>query len=183
MKKYGFGALTLGASLMWVAVAVSQPPGEGEDRPEGGVESPRDVFRGPPGPPPDRRPGGPRRRGEGGPPPRPHGGSPGGPPGPFELGRVLPPHFCDELDLTAEQRDELSKLEREVKERLNTLLTDEQKERLASIGPPPAPRRGPDGPPGARGRGRPGRPPAERRGPPGPPRPERGPPNEVEDDF
>jgi Spy/CpxP family protein refolding chaperone len=98
-------------------------------------------------------------------------GGPGGPPrdGPgapphFELGRVLPPHARDELELAEDQQEAIAKLEKQVKERLTKILTAEQAKRLEHL-PPPVPtgppRRGPggrDGPP----RGGPG-------GPGGPP--------------
>lgn len=80
-------------------------------------------------------------RGGGGPPP-------GGPPR-FELGRVLPPPLVEQLDLTREQQAEITKLEKEVKERLTKLLTAEQKKKVEEFRP-----RGPGGPP----RGGPDRP-------------------------
>jgi hypothetical protein len=77
------------------------------------------------------------------------GGPPGGPPR-FELGRVLPPFAREELNLTKDQEEEIAKLEKEVKERLEKILTADQKKRLENLrprgpgGPPPG---GPDGPP------------------------------------
>jgi hypothetical protein len=82
------------------------------------------------------------------------GGPPGGPPR-FELGRVLPPFARDELELTREQADEIAKLEKEVKQRLEKILTAEQKKRLENLRP-----RGPGGPGGPS----PGGP--EKKGPP-----------------
>jgi hypothetical protein len=89
-------------------------------------------------PPPDGPPGG--------------GKGPGGPPR-FELGRVLPPPLMEQLDLTAEQKEQLTALEKEVKERLNKILTAEQKKKVEDFRP-----RGPGGPGGPGGFGGPGGP-------------------------
>jgi len=75
--------------------------------------------------------------GKGGP-----GGKKGGPPG-FAPGKVLPPFARDQLDLTAEQEKQLEELEAEVKRKLDKILTDEQKKKLANLRPP----MGKDGPP------------------------------------
>ena len=69
---------------------------------------------------------------------RPSGPPPGGPPG-FELGRVLPPHIRGELNLTTEQEKEIADLEKEVKGRLEKILTDDQKNKIKTMGPPPPP--------------------------------------------
>jgi hypothetical protein len=77
------------------------------------------------------------------------------------LGRVLPPHLRDELDLTEEQDKQLDELEKDVKDRVLKILTADQKKKLREL------RRGPGGsPPGG-----PGSPPEgdDRRGPGGPP--------------
>ena len=95
----------------------------------------------------DRRP--PRREG---PPPRLKG-----PPPPFEPGRVLPPRLRDELELTKDQEQQLAKLEKEVKERLLKILTDQQKKKLKELAQC-AGRRPPEGGPR--------RPPEEGRRPP-----------------
>ncbi len=81
--------------------------------------------------------------GKGGPP-----GKKGGPPpkGGFRLGWVLPPHVREELDLTREQEKQLAELEKEVKAKLEKILTAEQKRRIERAGPR-GPRRGPGGPP------------------------------------
>jgi hypothetical protein len=75
------------------------------------------------------------------------GGKKGGPPG-FELGRVLPPFVRDDLDLTADQERQLAALEAEVRQKLEKILTVEQRKRAAGarppFGPPPF---GKDGPP------------------------------------
>lgn len=142
MKRLWTGGLALGGVLAFVVAAASQPP---------------------------QRQGEIRNR-DNGPPPGQHHGPPPGPPGRFELGRVLPPHVRDELDLTDEQEQQVDQLEREVKDRLMEILTTEQKQKLRDLR-----RHGPGGPP-------PGRPPDGRldrggRRPGGPPsggRPERG---------
>jgi hypothetical protein len=77
------------------------------------------------------------------------GDKPGGPPR-FQLGKVLPQFVAEELDLTREQREEISKLESEVKARLEKILTDEQKKKIETLRPP-----GPGGPP--RDGGKPGK--------------------------
>ncbi len=74
--------------------------------------------------------------------PRPDGRRP---PPRFELGRVLPPHLKDELNLSAEQQKQLDKIEKEVKERVLKLLTPAQKKKLEEAirrGPPRPPRDG-----------------------------------------
>ena len=69
----------------------------------------------------------------------------------FMIGKVLPPFVVDELNLTADQKDAIAKLEKEVKERLDKILTADQKKKLETIRPP----RGPGGP--ADGKDGPGR--------------------------
>lgn len=89
-------------------------------------------------------------------------GDDNGPPGGarrFELGRVLPPFARDELDLTAEQEEKIAALEKEVKAKLERILTTEQRRKLRSIRPPMPPGGtdgGPDGGPGGEREGRPG---------------------------
>jgi hypothetical protein len=78
--------------------------------------------------------------------PPPKKGGPPPPPPRFELGRVLPPHFRDELDLTEVQEAELDELEQEVRQRVLKLLSPEQRTRLHELrrrrpGPPPGPPR------------------------------------------
>src|SRR4051794_21352532 len=67
---------------------------------------------------------------------RPPRGGPGGPPGPFEPGRVLPPPMRDQLNLTAEQQKQLDALEKDVKDRLFLILTDNQRKQLQEMRPP-----------------------------------------------
>lgn len=87
---------------------------------------------------------------------RPRGpGGAGRPPGPpgfggpnrFELGQVLPRPLIEDLNLTPAQESELAAIRDDLKDRLNGLLTDEQKKTVANfrprIGGPGAPGRGP----------------------------------------
>lgn len=80
-------------------------------------------------------------------------GKKGGPP-PFELGKVLPPFVRDDLDLTADQEKEIAALEKEVKERLEKILTADQKKKVSSLRPPrkdgPPPDGKEKGPPGGK---------------------------------
>lgn len=55
-----------------------------------------------------------------------------GPPG-YQMGKVLPPHLLEELDLTREQLDQLAELEKDVKARLGKILTEKQKRRIESL--------------------------------------------------
>jgi hypothetical protein len=145
MKRLCVGVLGLGTIIVFAAAALSQGP------------PPKDKGPGKPGEPPPRRPDGP----------------PGGPPPRFELGRVLPPHLRDELDLTDEQEKQLDELEKEVKERLLKILTAEQKKKLRDLRrtpppPPPPPPGGPGRPPAKESGREPGGPPPA----PPPPRPD-----------
>jgi Ca2+-binding EF-hand superfamily protein len=93
------------------------------------------------------------------------GGGPGGGPGGFMMGmprpgEILPPMFQQRLQLTAEQKAQLSALQKDVDGKLEQILNDDQKKQLKEIrerrpggfGPPGGgpggfgPRRG--GPPG-----------------------------------
>ncbi len=122
-----------------LSAAELRPPrprrGPGGDGPGG--DGPGD--RGPDGPR-GRRPGdGPRGAG---PPPRPPGrGFEAGPP------PLFPPFLRDDLELTDAQNQELDELQKEVRAKIEKILTPEQHKRLAEMH-----RRGPGGPP-------PGRPP------------------------
>jgi hypothetical protein len=87
-------------------------------------------------------------RGGGGPPMREKGAPPK-----FELGKILPPHIREQIELTKDQEKELADLEKLVKEKLDKLLTDEQKKKIERAGPPmggPGGGRGPGGPGGER---------------------------------
>ena len=73
----------------------------------------------------------------------------------YELGKVLPPFVREGLNLTREQEKQLAELEAEVKEKLNKILTDEQKKLIESMRPGPGGfPGGPDGPKGPDGPGR-----------------------------
>lgn len=105
------------------------------------------------------QPGPDRDRDPGPPPGRQAKGPPGGPPPRFQLGKVLPPFVMHEIDLSDEQRKQLDELEADVRERLNKILTAEQKARIQTIRPPfppppPQPRDG-DRPPPRGGERRP----------------------------
>ena len=71
----------------------------------------------------------------------------GGAKGPtFEFGRVFPPPLRAELKLTPAQEKELAAIEKDLKNQLNALLTDEQRKALApsgtgAAGPPAATRK------------------------------------------
>ncbi|MFO0909181.1 MAG: hypothetical protein U0794_12665 [Isosphaeraceae bacterium] len=140
--------------------------GPPRDRPEG-----RPGLRGPGGPPegfepqPPGGPLGPGRRGvrgqgppregpggPGGPPPRRDldgrlGGSdrPGAPPreGRPEVGRFFPPGAAEALNLSEKQAKQIAELENDVRAKLETILTAEQKRELQTIL-----ERGPGGGPG-----------------------------------
>ena len=51
------------------------------------------------------------------------------------LGKVLPPFVRDEIELTPEQEKQIADLERDVKQRLSKILTDEQKKKIESLRP------------------------------------------------
>ena len=160
-----------------------------EGPPEGRAGGPPPPPRGPGGPPPEGRAGGPPRRGPGGPPegrgPGRAGGQRGGPGGPPRgaaqpqggpaIGRVLPPFARNTLSLNADQIEKVDALEKEVKGKLESILTHEQMKQLQDemearrgAGPGGAGgRRGPGGPPlededGPPRGGRPGGPPPRR---------------------
>jgi Spy/CpxP family protein refolding chaperone len=109
--------------------------------------------------------------GEGGQRPgRRQGGGPGGAGGGMRGGdgqfHALPPFVAEQLNLTDDQKAQLEKLDKEVKAKLDNILTDEQKtklkdmrERFRSGGG-----RGPGGPGG--GQGGQGRPPGGQQRPP-----------------
>jgi hypothetical protein len=75
-------------------------------------------------------------------------GGPGGPGGPprMELGQIFPPHLMDELNLTKEQQKELESIQKELKTKLEKLLTAEQKKKIEEFRPG-----GPGGPGGEKG--------------------------------
>jgi Spy/CpxP family protein refolding chaperone len=81
--------------------------------------------------------------------------------GRFELGRVLPPFAKDQLNLTDDQQKQIADLEKDVKAKLEKILTAEQIKQLGNMRPPRG-QGGPgspggDGPPGGGRGGRGGR--------------------------
>jgi hypothetical protein len=117
-----FGCLLiLGIAVVLMAPAVGQQP---KDRPP----PPRDAKDAKDAPPPrDDRP---RDA-----PPKDRGPGDRGPLR-FELGRVLPPFVAEQLELTADQKKEIAELEKEVKAKLDKILTADQKKKLETLGPP-----------------------------------------------
>jgi hypothetical protein len=55
---------------------------------------------------------------------------------------LLPPDVQDKLDLSAEQKEQLAKLQKETQEKLLALLNDDQKKKLRELLPPSAPAAG-----------------------------------------
>jgi hypothetical protein len=72
-----------------------------------------------------------------------------GPPKGFKLGKLMPPHVREGLDLTDDQETALAALETEVKGKLERLLTDEQRRAVERLGkrPPPGGEKGKKGGP------------------------------------
>ncbi len=86
-----------------------------------------------------------------------------GPPG-FRVGKVLPPHVREAIELSEEQKKKIADLEDEVRNKLEKILTVDQVRQAESMGPPQGP---PGGPPQAKG---------GPEGPPPPPMNDDGPP-------
>ncbi|MFO0865289.1 MAG: hypothetical protein U0744_11685 [Gemmataceae bacterium] len=90
----------------------------------------------------------------------------------FQLGTVLPPHIQQELDLTDAQTQKIKALEREVRSKLEGILTPEQIQKIREIKGPPRKEGGPDGK-GPEGKGpdgkgdKKGKPPMPQRNPDG----------------
>lgn len=86
---------------------------------------------------------------------QPPGFPPGGPKGPprYKLGKLFPPFVHDELNLTPEQEKKLAEMEADVRQKLEKILTAEQKRAIENIQPP-----GPGGPGGPGGPSGPGGP-------------------------
>jgi hypothetical protein len=67
-------------------------------------------------------------------------------PPPPELGKILPPHVMETLKLTADQKKKIAELEKEVKTKLDKILTTDQKKQLEEMRrrlPPRGDRHGP----------------------------------------
>ena len=76
----------------------------------------------------------------------------------YELGKLFPPFVREGLNLSKEQEKQLADLEAEVKEKLNKILTDEQKKKVETLRPQGGPGGGGPGGPGGPGGGGPGGP-------------------------
>ena len=75
-----------------------------------------------------------------------------GPKGPprFEIGQLFPPPLMEELKLTPDQMKELDGIKRELRTKMEKLLTPEQMKKVENFRP-----RGPGGPGGPEGKGPP----------------------------
>ena len=72
----------------------------------------------------------------------------------WEPGKIIPPHIRDGLELTEEQERKIADLEKEVRGKLLSIFTEEQKRRLQELndkGPKGPPK---DGPPEKGGKGK-----------------------------
>jgi hypothetical protein len=121
MKRLLFGLMLFSAvAVLSIATGVAQPP-------DGGRPGKRDRGdgKGPPGGP----------------------GGPGGGPPRFELGKVLPPFVREELELSQDQEEQIAALEKQVKAKLEKILSAEQRRKIRSIRPPMPPGADGDGPP------------------------------------
>ena len=66
----------------------------------------------------------------------------------FVLGKLLPPHVREGIDLSDEQRKQIAELEAETRKRLEKILTPEQQARIRQLGKqPPEGKKGKKGPP------------------------------------
>jgi Spy/CpxP family protein refolding chaperone len=91
-------------------------------------------------------------------------GKKGPPPKGFVLGKLLPPHITEELELTPEQEKQLRALEQETRKKLEKILTPEQRKLIEKLGrrrPGPGPGPDDDGPPPSKGKGKGKRPPKD----------------------
>ncbi len=95
MQKYLAGIATLGL-ICFMGLSVWSQPQDGKGGP--GKDGGKDFKKGP-------------------------GGDKKGPPMGFELGKVLPPHIADTLELSEEQLKQIADLEKDVKAKLIKILT------------------------------------------------------------
>jgi len=95
MQKYLAGIATLGL-ICFMGLSVWSQPQDGKGGP--GKDGGKDSKKGP-------------------------GGDKKGPPMGFELGKVLPPHIADTLELSQEQLKQIADLEKDVKAKLTKILT------------------------------------------------------------
>ena len=98
MQKYLAGIATLGL-IFFMGLSVWSQPQDGKGGP--GKDGGKDFKKGP---------GGDKKR----------------PPMGFELGKVLPPHIADTLELSEDQLKQIADLEKDVKSKLTKILTDGQ---------------------------------------------------------
>ena len=98
MQKYLAGIATLGL-ICFMGLSVWSQPQDGKGGP--GKDGGKDFKKGP-------------------------GGDKKGPPMGFELGKVLPPHIADTLELSEDQLKQIADLEKDVKSKLTKILTDGQ---------------------------------------------------------
>ena len=104
MQKYLAGIATLGL-LCFMGLSVWSQPQDGKGGP--GKDGGKDFKKGP-------------------------GGDKKGPPMGFELGKVLPPHIADTLELSEDQLKQIADLEKEVKAKLTKILTAGQVKKAES---------------------------------------------------
>ena len=104
MQKYLAGIATLGL-ICFMGLSVWSQPQDGKGGP--GKDGGKDFKKGP-------------------------GGDKKGPPMGFELGKVLPPHIADTLELSEDQLKQIADLEKEVKAKLTKILTAGQVKKAES---------------------------------------------------
>jgi hypothetical protein len=78
----------------------------------------------------DKGPGGFKGKDSGGP------GGPGGPAGfggPPRPGQIMPPFLQNQLNLTSDQKMQLNELQKQVDGKLDSILTDQQKQQLREM--------------------------------------------------
>jgi len=104
MQKYLAGIATLGL-ICFMGLSVWSQPQDGKGGP--GKDAGKDFKKGP-------------------------GGDKKGPPMGFEIGKVLPPHIADTLELSEDQLKQIADLEKEVKAKLTKILTAGQVKKAES---------------------------------------------------
>ena len=104
MHKYLAGIATLGL-ICFMGLSVWSQPQDGKGGP--GKDAGKDSKKGP-------------------------GGDKKGPPMGFEIGKVLPPHIADTLELSEDQLKQIADLEKEVKAKLTKILTASQVKKAES---------------------------------------------------
>jgi hypothetical protein len=104
MQKYLAGIATLGL-ICFMGLSVWSQPQDGKGGPA--KDAGKDFKKGP-------------------------GGDKKGPPMGFEIGKVLPPHIADTLELSEDQLKQIADLEKEVKAKLTKILTAGQVKKAES---------------------------------------------------